>query len=358
MTKILFIGESWQGSSARSLREALAALNGIEIADIAEDHVFPKYVHLALRIANRLLRPLQSVELRRAVHLAVEGFQPDVIVVYKGASVDVGLLSSIRQAGVPVVNVFPDCSPHAHGRNLMKAMGEYDLVISTKSFHPAIWNTIYGYANQCVCIPHGFDPNVHLWPGPELAPTYDLAMCASWRPEYHRLMRSLAQVLGTTPISVAIAGPGWSSRKNEFPASWQFVGVRTGRAYGDFLRGAKIVLAPVNREVVIDGVRQPGDEDTTRTYELASAYCFFIHQRTDFVATVYDEKTEVPFWEDANDILSLLHRWLPDEEGRRAMAARAHARAVPAYSIPSRATSILLEIEKLIRERPVQQVKG
>ena len=99
------------------------------------------------------------------------------------------------------------------------------------------------------------------------------------------------------------------------------------------------------------GVKQPGDEDSTRTYELAAAHCFFLHQRTDYVATVYDEQNEVPLWGDATELASFVRRWLPDEAGRRSMAARAHARAVPAYSIPQRAASVLQHIEQFIKAR-------
>jgi spore maturation protein CgeB len=102
-------------------------------------------------------------------------------------------------------------------------------------------------------------------------------------------------------------------------------------------------------------MRQPGDEDTTRTYELAAAHCFFLHQRTDFLPTIYDENNEVPLWNDATDLAYLVRRWLPDDEGRHLMAARAHHRAVPAYSIPERASSVLLEIKKVIHEHKMRR---
>jgi spore maturation protein CgeB len=56
----------------------------------------------------------------------------------------------------------------------------------------------------------------------------------------------------------------------------------------------------------------------------------------------------VPLWNDANDLVNLVRRWLPDEEGRRSMAARAHARAVPGYSILQRAASVVEHIKGLI----------
>src|SRR5450759_3543237 len=113
MTRILYIGEAWQGSSARSLREALALLPEVVVNDSGADHFLPNYRHLPLRIANRLLRPLQLRELASAILNAMRGFRPDAVVVYKGAGIDAGLIEEIRCSGIPVINVFPDYSPHA-----------------------------------------------------------------------------------------------------------------------------------------------------------------------------------------------------------------------------------------------------
>lgn len=354
--RILFIGETWQGSSARSMREALALQPQVILSDVGPDHFLPNYRNLPLRIANRLLHVLQLRELESAVLDAISGFRPDAIVVYKRPGIGAGLLEEIRRSGIPIINVFPDYSPHAYGRQLQEAMGCYDLVISTKSFHPPQWQSVYGYTNPCVFVPHGYDPGVHYWANPSRSQAYDVALCSTWRPEYHRLMRSFADALGDDRISVAIAGSGWPAHRDQLPRHWQYVGPRTGLAYGEFLRTGKIAIAPVNREVVIGGVKQPGDEDTTRTYELAAAQCFFLHQRTDYVPTVYDEQNEVPFWGDATELASLVQRWLPDEAGRQLMAARAHARAVPAYSIPQRAASVLQHIEQLIEGRNASRV--
>lgn len=351
MTRILFLEESWQGSHARSMREALAQQPGVELADLAEDRFIPYYKHLPTRIANRLLRPLHLWELRTAVRQAVDAFRPDLFVVYKGTWIDADLLAQVRGQGVPTVNLFPDYSPHAYGGRTERAMGAYDLVISTKPYHPRLWESLYGYRNPCVCVPHGYDPRVHLWTEPPAEFTYDLALCGTWRPEYHRLMVALGEALASDRISVAIAGPGWEAHRGQLPSHWAYLGSRTGRAYGEFLRTARIAIAPLNRDVVIRGKRQPGDEDSTRTYELAAAHCCFLHQRTDYIQTIYDEATEVPLWTDAAELAALVQRWLPDEAGRRRLAAQAHARAVPAYSIPQRAVSVLEQIGRWLPPR-------
>jgi hypothetical protein len=353
MTRLIFVGESWQGSCARSLREALAGSPAVAVRDIALDAFIPVYRQLPLRITNRVLRRLQRGELRGAILEAIADFRPDALVVYKGAGIDAGLLTRIRDLGTPVVNVFPDCSPHAHGREIEEALGLYDLAISTKPFHPQLWRSEYGYRNPCVFVPHGYDSAVHLWSSSSTSQIYDVALCGNWRPEYHRLMKSFAEALSDDCVSVAVAGPGWIEHRHELPRHWQCVGPRLGRGYGEFVRSARIVIAPVSREVVVRGVEQHGDEDTTRTYELAAAHCFFLHQRTHYIGTVYDEATEVPLWGDAEELASLVRRWLPDDVGRHDMAGRAHARAVPTYSIVYRAQRVLEHIEALIEKRPL-----
>ena len=183
-------------------------------------------------------------------------------------------LKKCERSGTPLINVFPDYSPHAYGRHVQEAIGCYDLIISTKPYHPQLWRSVYGYRNPCVFVPHGYDPGVHYWADPSPAQLYDVALCCTWRLEYHRLMRSFADPLGDESLAIGLAGSGWAAHRDQLPRHWHYVGPRIGRAYGEFLRSAKIAVAPVNREVVIRGIKQPGDEDTTRTYELASAHCF------------------------------------------------------------------------------------
>ena len=351
MVRVLFVGESWFGSSARSLREALARLPEIYLDDIGEDLYMPKGRAPIVRACNRVLRPWYQVELAAEIERRLIMLGPDVLVVYKGNLVEAETVERAKARGVRTINVFPDFSPHAYGGQLKEAMGAYDLVVSTKPFHPEHWQRTYGYRNPCVFVPHGYDPAVHHWPDLPVEQDFDVVMVAGWRPEYERLVVQLATLIRESSVSVALAGPGWADRRQLFPGRWHFPGAPHGRSYGELLRRGKIVIAPVQTEFIIDGARQPGDQDTTRTYELAAAHCFFLHRRTPYVRTIYDEATEVPMWDDATELAALIRRYLPLDDVRQEMAAAAHRRAVPAYSIPSRAESVLAHIRSLASRR-------
>ncbi len=270
----------------------------------------------------------------------VHQLRPDVVMTYKGNSVCADLLAAIRKCGVCTVNVYPDLSPHAHGEAHRKAVGAYDLVISTKSFHPELWQEVYGYTNKCRFVPQGYDPELHLVCDPPSEFSFDVVMVATYRPEYGRLMIDLADALGGPDIRMAIGGFGWEACSHLLPKHWQFPGPVSGRGYVSLLRHGKICIAPLTRDVVINGRHQPGDVDTTRSYELAAAHCFFIHRRTEFSLRLYGAR-EVPMFDDGVELAGHIHYFLAHEEERYQMAAAAHRRAVPAYSLDERAKTIV-----------------
>lgn len=346
MLRILYVGQTWNGSSARSMREALSARQDVELDDIGEDLYFPRHGGLILRGARRLLAPLYRAELSTAIRKTCASYSPDVLVVYRGGPIHGDVVTWARSQGILTANVFPDYSPHAYGPALRDAIGRYDLVISTKPFHPAGWQSVYGYDNECVFVPHGYDPAVHLWTDIPARHDIDVAIAANWRKQYEEMLLQLASFPSMRDVSLALAGPGWDRCRSQLPQHWQVRGPLHGRSYGEFLRSARIVIAPVHRDVRVGRVSQPGDEDTTRTYELAAAGCFFVHRRTPYVQTVYDESSEVPMWDDATELARLIEFYLPRVDLRAAMAERAHRRAVPAYSVDARAGEVVRHVRE------------
>lgn len=347
--RVLFVGESWLGSCARSLREALAREADVEVDDIGEDTCFPRPQARWLRAANRLTLPTYRREFNARILNCVKSMRPDVAVFYKGSQVHAGLLREIGSTGTPTVNVYPDCSPHAHGDAHREAVGQYDLVVSTKPYQPALWQDHYGYRNRCVFVPQGYDPSLHLVTAPPAGFEFDVVLVATHRPEYGQLMIDLGRVLDDPGISVAIGGHGWEVTRPALPAHWRLSGAVQGHEYVTRLRQGKICIAPLTTSVVVNGRAQPSDVDTTRTYELAAANCFFVHRRTEYVQTLYDEAAEVPMFDDARELAQHIRFFLAHPERRSAMAAAAHKRAVPAYSIDQRASEILTVMKAHLR---------
>ncbi|MCC6739673.1 MAG: hypothetical protein IT452_11570, partial [Planctomycetia bacterium] len=153
--KLLYVGETWLGSCARSMREALSRRPGVTLEEFPEDAWFPARESLVLRAMNRLSRPMRMRGFRAGLLEAATRSRPDAVMTYKGTHVDTPALRALKKAGVATVNVYPDCSPHSSGVTHRSAVGEYDLVLSTKPFHPARWKDVYGYDNACEFVPQG-----------------------------------------------------------------------------------------------------------------------------------------------------------------------------------------------------------
>ncbi|MBZ0159601.1 MAG: glycosyltransferase [bacterium] len=317
----------------------------VELDEVAEEAFAPRPRARWLRAVNRILHLAYRQELYRQILIRAEALKPDVVMMYKGFPIEASFVCQLQKMGCHVVNVYPDFSPHAHGAVHKKAIGAYDLVISTKSFHPELWRSVYGYNNSCVFVPQGYDPAIHLVRDLPTAPRFDVVLVATWRPEYGGLMKALGKLLAGRGISVGIGGNGWMAHREDFPSDWVFAGELQGRAYIEWLRGGRICLAPVTREVVINGTRQPGDEDTTRTYELAAAHCFFIHHRTGYARILYDESAEVPMFDTPEELAEEILYFLPRIDERNRIALAAHRRAVPAYSLDRRAEEVVSAIE-------------
>lgn len=349
--RILFIGESWLGSCARSLAEALERRDDLRMFRVDEEAWFPRSGARWRRALSRLTTPARIAKFEAHVMARVRELRPSVLMAYKGTHVRASFLTQVRTLDVLTVNVYPDCSPHAHGAAHRQSVGAYDLVISTKILHPSLWRSVYRYENRCVHVPQGYDPNLHLVSQPASLHTYDVVMIATYRPEYGGLMKHLARELGDSQLRIAVGGPGWERAKTGLPGHWVFPGQVTGRDYVALLRRGRICIAPVSRDVNVAGVRQPGDVDSTRTYELAAAHCFFIHRRTDYAARLY-EGGEVALFDNAAELAELIRHYLARPEERARMAAAAHARAVPAYSLDTRAAQIRDVLSDEVDGRP------
>lgn len=349
MINILFVGETWLGSCARSMKEALTALDTTIVHEISEEACYPRAQSFGLKLIHRMLKRFYRREFNRMILSKIRATRPDVFMVYKGHSVHVDLLQAMQSLGVLTVNIYPDCSPHNHGIAHREAVGKYDLVVSTKIFHPPHWDTVFGYKNQCVFVPQGYDASLHYFNQPASEFKFDVVLIATFRAEYGKLMIELGQILEEKNIRVVIGGHGWEDIREQLPNHWNFVGAVHGHAYVSLLRSAKICIAPVHVYAPSLQQNQFDDVDTTRTYELAASNCFFIHRRTAFVMQLY-QGVDLPMFDSASELADKIRYFLIHDEQRKKITALAHRKAVPAYSNHARAEEIVSIIRLKIKQ--------
>jgi glycosyltransferase involved in cell wall biosynthesis len=225
-------------------------------------------------------------------------------------------------------------------------LGEYDLVVSTKPWHPAGWNRLFGYENPCHFVPHGYDPNLHYRPVEDDDRPLDVVMVSTYREEYGRLILDLASLRTMNKVKMGLFGNGWHVLRDELPASWHIEGEVQGYGYRRALTLGEVYIAPVTREVTVGGVKYPGDEESTRTYELPAMGTCFVHRRTEYASSLFEEN-EVGFFDTADELAYQIERLLRDRKTRHAMRHAAQVRAVPRDSLDNRARVFL----KLLREQ-------
>lgn len=346
--RILFVGEFWQGSCARSLCEGLVR-QGVVIEEVHETMFFPKWQNLLLRAFLRLQNVLIRHDIEAEILWKLRQMGQAVVVVYKGAQISVDIINKIKRTGSYTINVYPDCSPFAHGEVLKKALGKYDLVVSTKPWHPAAWRTLFGYENLCRFLPQGYDPALHFQEIDEQQEQpVDVLLVATYRKEYGAIIQGLTRETDLHDYNIRIHGAGWQSAGIEIPANWQLGPPIHGHAYREMVSRAKVCIAPVTREVIIDGKQYPGDEDSTRTYELPAMGAFFIHRRTDYLKQIFDEQTEVPMFDTPEELAGHIRTALKNPAQRLAMRRASQQRCVNSYSLDRRAADLLQIIEKEI----------
>lgn len=335
-----FAGESWLGSCARSFREALAR-NGLRTEEVNDDDFSPHWRPFSLRVGLRLARPLLQREYEAAVRSRVRASRCRLFIVYKGTLVTSRLIDELKDLGCKTVNVYPDYSPLVHGQSLREVLGHYDLVVSTKVWHPQAWGSIFGYSNRCCFVPQGYDPSLHYRPVECERAEFDFGMVATYRSEYGRMVLSLAQDPELAKRRFILFGNGWEALRRQLPASWALPGPAQGRAYIEALSTAKVYIAPLTREVVVEGKTYPGDEDSTRTYELPAAGCFYVHRRTDYAKSLFEEDRDILFFDDSGELAEKIKRGLGDALLRKTLRERAQHRAVPRDSLDNRAISFI-----------------
>lgn len=340
--RVLFVGNFWLGSDARSLKDCIAARADVLLEEFDLDHYTVRGDSTFVRAARRLMASHLSNRLNKEIYDKAINFQADVIFVYKGNGIYPHTLERIKKEGIYTCCYFPDPSPKMYGDMLAKCMGLYDLVFSAKIFHPSLWNECYKYNNKCEHVSHGYDPYLHTRVSLDESPRFDVALIANWRGEYESIMSAVFSDPACREMTFLIGGTGWDRHANfEFvPRGVEFCGGVYGQGYVDALRSARIVIAPVWSDIRFNGKQIQGDMVTARTFQLAAAYTFFLHKRTEEALATYDEQSEVPMWDDADELIPLLVHFINNDERRRSLATNAHARAVPAYSLHEAADMI------------------
>jgi len=240
------------------------------------------------------------------------------------------------------VNFYPDI----HFNDVaIDTVALYDLIATTKSFQLHPLRALAG-PERVEFIHHGYSDEFHrIAAGPRPECDVDVLYVGNAGTAKVAQMAALAEAL--PGVSMRVVGAGWSkaARDTAFERI-DILPVRSGAAYAAEIARAKIVLGFHSGPDRVTGVE---DLVSTRTFEIPACGGFMLHVDNDEVRSLYSVPDEIETFTDADNCAAKIRYWLAHPEEREAVAARGHARAVPAYGYAARGRDLALMIEQRLK---------
>lgn len=343
--KILCVGPQWRGSNAGGLFRAFSRLGHL-ISVVDENY----YINLSnksklTKVIDRVFRKQHFKEFNNAVLREAEIFNPDIILIYKGAFVYPETIKTLKQKGKPLVNFYPDVSFRTHGSLLAHTLPLYDHVFTTKTFGINDMKEQLGVMSSSF-IPHGYDPDIHriLDINNTLADAFkcDVSFIGTYSPKKEQMLNYIKTQL--PGINMFIWGAGWhQSTTASLKTSIKGRPI-TGDLYVMGIAASKINLGILSEEV---GGASSGDKITSRTFHIPASGGFMIHEKTEESVLYFKENEETVFYSDKDDLVDKIRFYLKNEAERERIRLKGRERCLNEHSLDHRATKVLNEIAKL-----------
>jgi hypothetical protein len=301
---ILAVGfAKWRGSDGRALAQAFRRLGNNLIEIDEEDYVPWRWQGVAPKSLRRLLSPIWIKDFNRAVLDQASSSAYDFVLVFKGNYLKPETIEHLKEHGKPVFNFYPDVSFQDHGPNIPAALGWYDCVFTTKSYHGKRETQEFGI-RDLQYVRHGFDPEVHrpVTVSSEVASRYgcDVSFVGCWSPEKEdKLLHILRQL---PEVSLKIFGLGWKYASSEFKRRMK-LNLRSG-AFGDELAiiycSSKVNLGLLSCSKSDSKLK---DQTTARTFQIPATGGLMLHEDTAEVRRFFEEDEEVLLFDGNEDMV-------------------------------------------------------
>lgn len=340
MLDILCLGPQWRGSNAGGLFRALLR-QGCRIDIVDEFYEIPLCAKSIIpRVLSRIARQSFIKEYNNRILEHAKVFDPQIVFVYKGAFVLPSTLFELRKRNYLLANFYPDVSFHNHGSLLQKTLPLYDLTFTTKTFGRHDMQEQLGIT-QSVFIPHGFDPEIHR-PMEDTTSTFscDVSFIGTWSPKKERYLKGVIDAL--PGVDLNIWGSQWE--QSNLPSKYLKYTTVVGDLYSLAINSSKI-----NLSLLLERVRgaSSGDLITSRTFHIPGAGGFMLHERTSEVKRYFTEGEEMDCFQDEEELVEQIQKYLAHSDKREIIAKKGHERALKEHSLDHRAKEIL----KIISER-------
>lgn len=295
--RILFVGDAWLGSNARSLANGFAALGAsifaIDTSQISRPTRGSK--SWAYRKATGRALPTDLLKLKIRIEEAVRSFNPDILFCVKTIHLDQDHLLDLA---VPLkVHYSADdvTNPYNTTAEYLLHEPRWDLVVTTKIFN--VPELLGRGAKQAMFVYSAYDPSWHFRTPRRTLDQYSVGFIGNLRPDRVELVRSIGHVYGGMAL---VAGPGWKRERSLAQAGVEVRGPRYGVEFSETISEIRANLVLLNSD--------NRDTHTCRSFEVPAAGGLVVAERTEEHAELFDEGSEAVLFSNQAELFELLQR--------------------------------------------------
>ncbi|WP_068054822.1 CgeB family protein [Nocardia xishanensis] len=333
--RILYVGDDWIGSNARSLADGFRQA-GHEVLVVDSTPVTlparlsPPWLYAK---AARRRAPWTVERLHNEIDSAAAAFRPDVLFAFKSVHLD-----QRRLLEVPVarhVHYSPDdvANPENITPEYLAHEPDWDLVVTTKRHNVAELRE--RGARAVAFVRSAYDPAWHHRAARRGRREFLAGFVGVCRPDRRDELVALARKYGDRML---IRGPGW----RRVPDLRTTGAVVAGPVYGQHY-SAVIATVTANLVLLNSGNR---DTHTCRTFEVPAAGGLFVGERTDEHAELLRDEVECFLFTDTAELSEILDWCAANPERAAAVADAGHRRIVEGgHRYVDRAREILAALE-------------
>lgn len=315
---ILFVAEDVPGSRSPQRLDALRRLgHRVEfVPSTPPERTCEERPGLMRRLRHRLRRPADESGMNAALRRLAAREAWDVLLADNAMTLENDTLRAVKAACPSIALVWYSeddlMNPRLGSVQLDRSLGRYDLWVTTKSFNADPAEMPARGVRRVMVVPNSFDPVIHHPIELSAEERRTWAADAAFAGTYEAPRAASLLALARAGITVRVWGNGWDSLAGAHP----LLRIEGRPAYGDDLRRV-IAGAAVNLAFLRKANR---DLQTCRTMEIPACGGFMMHERTPEVAALLADGEEVVLFDDDDDLIERMRRWLSDPEGRTRIA--------------------------------------
>jgi hypothetical protein len=293
--KILYVGDDWIGSNARSLADGFRqAGHDVIVVDSTAvslpNRLSPPWLYSKV---NNRRAPWSVKALHSTIDVIAQEFRPDIVFGFKAVHLDQRRL--LETPARLHVHYSPDdvSNPYNTSADYLEFEREWDLIVTTKRHNEA---ELSARGARAVKFVHSaYDPALHHPAARRGTRQYRVGFVGACRPDRRDEMISLARRYGAKML---IQGPGWR-RVPELHVTGAKI---AGPVYGEKFCA---VIASVEANLVLLN-SENRDTHTCRTFEVPAAGGLFVGERTDEHDELLEDGTECLLFSDQEELIDII----------------------------------------------------